>query len=95
MIAFKRSDEEGNEIIAVCNFRPEKHENYFIGVPKDGVYDEFFNSDDIRYGGTGVSNGHHIVPEPMKIHGCNQGVALTLPPMSVMYLRLVEEAEQS
>ena len=95
VIAFKRSDEEGNEIIAVCNFRPEKHENYFIGVPKDGVYDEFFNSDDIRYGGTGVSNGHHIVPEPMKIHGCNQGVALTLPPMSVMYLRLVEEAEQS
>ena len=95
VIAFKRSDEEGNEIIAGCNFRPEKHENYFIGVPKDGVYDEFFNSDDIRYGGTGVSNGHHIVPEPMKIHGCNQGVALTLPPMSVMYLRLVEEAEQS
>lgn len=95
VIAFKRSDEEGNEIIAVCNFRPEKHENYFIGVPRDGVYDEFFNSDDIRYGGTGVSNGHHIVPEPMKIHGCNQGVALTLPPMSVMYLRLVEEAEQS
>ena len=95
VIAFKRSDEDGNEIIAVCNFRPEKHENYFIGVPKDGVYDEFFNSDDIRYGGTGVSNGHHIVPEPMKIHGCNQGVALTLPPMSVMYLRLVEEAEQS
>ncbi len=95
VIAFKRSDEEGNEMIAVCNFRPEKHENYFIGVPKDGVYDEFFNSDDIRYGGTGVSNGHHIVPEPMKIHGCNQGVALTLPPMSVMYLRLVEEAEQS
>lgn len=95
VIAFKRSDEEGNEIIAVCNFRPEKHENYFIGVPKDGVYDEFFNSDDVRYGGTGVSNGHHIVPEPMKIHGCNQGVALTLPPMSVMYLRLAEDAEQS
>ena len=95
VIAFKRSDEEGNEIIAVCNFRPEKHENYFIGVPRDGVYDEFFNSDDVRYGGTGVSNGHHIVPEPMKIHGCNQGVALTLPPMSVMYLRLAEEAEQS
>ena len=95
VIAFKPSDEEGNEIIAVCNFRPEKHENYFIGVPKDGVYDEFFNSDDVRYGGTGVSNGHHIVPEPMKIHGCNQGVALTLPPMSVMYLRLAEEAEQS
>ena len=93
VIAFKRSDEEGNEIIAVCNFRPVKHEKYRIGVPIYGVYDEFFNSDDERFGGTGVSNGHHIVPEERKIHGYSQSLALTIPPMSVMYLKCVEKLE--
>ena len=91
VIAFKRSDEEGNEIIAVCNFRPVKHERYKIGVPAYGVYDEFFNSDDVRFGGTGVSNGHRLSTERMRIHGYNQGLVLTLPPMSVIYLKCVEQ----
>ena len=91
VIAFKRSDEEGNEIIAVCNFRPVKHERYKIGVPVYGVYDEIFNSDDERFGGTGVSNGHRIIPEQIRLHGYNQGLALTLPPMSVIYLKCIEK----
>ena len=91
VIAFKRSDEEGNEIIAVCNFRPVKHERYKIGVPVYGVYDEFFNSDDKRFGGTGVSNGHRIITEQIRLHGYNQGLALTLPPMSVIYLKCIEK----
>lgn len=94
VIAFKRSDQEGNEIIAVCNFRPVKHEDYCIGVPIYGVYDEFFNSDDERFGGTGVSNGHRIIPQKKRIHGCNQSLALTIPPMSVMYLKCVERLEK-
>ena len=93
VIAFKRTDEDGNEIIAVCNFRPVKHESYKIGVPQYGVYDEFFTSDAEEFGGTGVKNGHRIMPEKMKIHGCNQGLALTLPPMSVIYLKCVEKLD--
>lgn len=87
VIAFKRTDSEGNEIIAICNFQPVKHENYYIGVPKHALYDEVFTSDAEEYGGTGVSNGKNIEPEIMKIHGCNQGLALTLPPLSVIYLK--------
>jgi hypothetical protein len=30
----------------------------------------------------------------MKIHGCNQGLALTLPPMGVIYLKCIEELER-
>lgn len=91
VIAFKRIDEDGNEIIAVCNFRPVKHEQYHIGVPRYGVYDEVFNSDDERFGGIGVTNGHRIMTEYEKIHGCNQSLSLTLPPMGVIYLKCIEE----
>ena len=91
VIAFKRTDEEDNEIIAVCNFRPIKHEKYFIGVSKDVTYAEIFNSDDVAFGGSGVTNGQNIVPVPKKIHGCNQGLSLTLPPMCVIYLKAIAQ----
>lgn len=93
VIAFKRTDSEGNEIIAVCNFQPIKHEKYYIGVPKYGLYDEVFTSDAKEFGGTGVSNGKAIKPEVMKIHGCNQGLALTLAPLGVTYLKCTKELE--
>jgi 1,4-alpha-glucan branching enzyme len=94
VIAFKRTDDDENEIIAVCNFRPIEHKKYLIGVPRFGVYKEVFNSDLDRYGGSGVTNGKAIKTEPMKIHGCNQGLALTLPPMGVIYLKCIEELER-
>ncbi len=91
VIAFKRCDSDGNEIIAVCNFQPTKQENYIIGVPKYGVYDEVFNSDSEEFGGNGDCNGKGLKPEHMKIHGFNQGVSLTLPAMSVIYLKCVAD----
>ncbi len=93
VIAFKRTDSSGDEIIAVCNFQPTKHEKYYIGVPKYGIYDEVFSSDAEEFGGTGALNGKNIKPDVMKIHGCNQGLALTLPPMGVIYLKCTQELE--
>ncbi len=95
VIAFKRTDSNGDEIIAVCNFQPEKRDGYFIGVPKFGYYDEIFSSDNESYGGTGISNGKNIKPQEMKIHGYNQGLALTLPPLGVIYLKYSGELEVS
>lgn len=95
VIAFKRTDSDGNEIIAVCNFQPVKHDKYYIGVPKYGLYSEVFNSDANEYGGTGILNGSEIMPEMMKIHGCNQGLPLALPPLSVIYLKCTGELEPS
>ena len=32
IIAFRRIDEEGNDIVVLCNFAPVTRENYRIGV---------------------------------------------------------------
>ncbi len=93
VIAFKRTDKDGNDIIAVCNFCTSKLEDYNIGVPKYGLYDEIFSSDKFEYGGTGISNGSGIVPVVRKIHGCNQGLSLTLPPLGVIYLKCMQMIE--
>ncbi len=88
VIAFKRTDKNGDEIVSVCNFQPIRRDEYCIGVPKYGLYDEVFNSDEERFGGSGVVNGNNIKTEVMKIHGFDQG-----PPLSVIYLRCAKELE--
>ena len=60
VIAFKRTDKNGDEIVSVCNFQPIRRDEYCIGVPKYGLYDEVFNSDEERFGGSGVVNGNNI-----------------------------------
>lgn len=93
VIAFRRTDSDGNEIIAVCNFQPTVHENYMIGVPRFGEYEEIFNSDLTEFGGTGVSNTGTLTTVPMKIHGYKQGLSLTLPPLGVIYLKCTKKLE--
>ena len=93
VIAFKRTDKNGDEIVSVCNFQPIRRDEYCIGVPKYGLYDEVFNSDEERFGGSGVVNGNNIKTEVMKIHGFDQGLSLSLPPLSVIYLRCAKELE--
>ena len=93
VIAFRRTDSDGNEIIAVCNFQPTMHENYMIGVPHFGEYEEIFNSDLTEFGGTGVSNTGTLTTVPMKIHGYKQGLSLTLPPLGVIYLKCTRVSE--
>ena len=87
VIAFRRIDKSGREIIAVCNFVPVQREHYCIGVPFAGTYEEVFTTDAEEFGGNGITNGNAIktIDEPM--HGFEQCIPLTLPPLSVIYLK--------
>ena len=66
-------------------------ENYSIGVPFDGTYSEVFNTDAQEFGGSGITNGSAIVSEEVPMHGFEQSIMLTLPPMSVLYLKCVRK----
>ena len=46
VIAFRRIDDAGQELIVICNFVPVTRENYRIGLPFAGEYTCCFNSDD-------------------------------------------------
>ena len=89
VIAFRRIDKDGNNIIVVCNFQPMYRENYAIGVPEYGVYAEVFNSDDEQWGGTGKSNGTNIHAVEEEMHGLEQSIHINLPPMSALYIKCV------
>ena len=40
----------------VCNFTPVVRQNYRLGVPEGGWYQEVFNCDSTYYGGSNVGN---------------------------------------
>ena len=90
-ISFRRIDKKGNEIIVVCNFQPVLREHYRIGVPYAGTYSEVLNTEWSEFGGCGVSNGTAIVSDEIPMHGHEQSIELTLPPLSVMYFKCVRK----
>ena len=94
VIAFRRIDRRGRELIAVCNFTPVRRDGYRIGVPVYGVYEEVFTTDDTAYGGSGVGNGT-VRAQHLPLQGFEQSVELTLPPLSVQFLKLKRRLPQT
>ena len=93
VIAFLRRDAKGKMIMVVCNFNPIQRVDYQMGVPNPGTYKELLNSDDVKYGGGGVHNpAKRTRKKPM--HGFDQSIQLTLPPLSTVYLAVPEAKAQ-
>ena len=89
VIAFRRIDSKGDEIIAVCNFVPVQREIYKIGVPKRGSYEVLLNTDDEKFGGKGRGSKGRLRSKKDKLHGFENSITLDLPPLSVLYLKNV------
>jgi 1,4-alpha-glucan branching enzyme len=89
-IAFVRHGADPRDVlIAVCNFTPVVRYGYRIGVPAADEYEEVFNSDSSRYGGSNAGNLGRVQVEAVPCHGREQSMAITLPPLAVVYFRPV------
>lgn len=86
VIAFRRIDDSGDEIIAVCNFVPVERRDYRIGVPYKGKYKLMFNTDAEEFGGSGITE-KTFKTENEGMHGHDQSISMTLAPLSVIYLK--------
>ncbi|MEA4835709.1 MAG: 1,4-alpha-glucan branching protein GlgB [Anaeromusa sp.] len=96
VISFLRRDRQGGTVLVVCNFTPVVHEGYRIGVPAPGEYHEVFNTDAGCFGGSGQGNGV-LRSEPIPWHSQECSLALRLPPLATVYLRLhtVKEEQET
>jgi 1,4-alpha-glucan branching enzyme len=83
----RRGDAEEDLAIVVCNFTPVVRHDYRIGVPEAAAYEEVLNTDDARYGGSGVGNGGRITTERVQAHGREHSLSLTLPPLATIILK--------
>lgn len=88
---YRRSKEEQEETIVICNFTPHVLSDYRIGVDTPGNYGEVFNSDASEFGGSGVKNESALRSEPIPWHGRKQSLAVILPPLAILYLKKVKK----
>lgn len=88
VIAFRRIDKNGKEIIAVCNFTPVERPDYKIGVPRAGSYKVLLNSDSEEFGGSGKGTTGSVRSRKVPMHGLDNSITLSLPGLSVLYLNV-------
>ena len=84
VVAFRRVDRQGRDIVVVCNFCPVLREGYQMGVPKPYWYEPVLTSSDPKFGGDGVmpTVAKGIKGDWGQFHYTAE---FTIPPLSVTY----------
>jgi len=93
MIFLRKGLDYKEDVIAICNFAPTVHDNYRIGVPHEGIWYEIANSDDEKYGGSGILNDQRI-SDKNGCHGRPYSIELRLPPLGFVLLRWATTKEE-
>ena len=83
----RRGRDHSKELIFICNFTPETHFEFRVGVPVAGTYEEIFNSDDEKYGGSGIINRSPLTSQRIPWNNRQSSIELKVPPLAVTILR--------
>lgn len=95
VIAFKRTDLSGNELIVVCNFRPITYESYKIGVPYNGEYKVVLNTDNANFGGWQIFDNNTYTSANNPMHGFDYSIDLQLPALATLYLSVSKQEDNN
>jgi 1,4-alpha-glucan branching enzyme len=83
----RRSSENRSCVLVVANFAPVVRRNYRCGVPFGGNWAEVLNTNAEVFGGSGEGNFGSTEAFPVPLHGYMFSITLTVPALSVLYLR--------
>ena len=88
IISFVRKGADPKEdLVVLINFDVTPREDFRLGVPEWGVYEELFNTDNERFGGSGVINTGKIKCQDEPWNGREQSVVVRIPPLGGMILK--------
>jgi 1,4-alpha-glucan branching enzyme len=86
VFSFVRSS-PGGPVVCITNFAAIPHDNYRIGLPTAGTWEEILNTDADVYGGSGVGNLGAVEALAEPSHGRPASTTLRLPPLGTLWLR--------
>lgn len=83
----RRGDDPKEDLVILINFDVNAREDFRMGVPEWGVYEEVFNTDNERFGGSGVINTGKIKCQDELWNGREQSIVVRVPPLAGMVLK--------
>ena len=78
-------NDRSKPVLIICNMTPVVRENYRVGVSTKGKWSELLNSDDLKYGGSGILNDSQLTLDE-GMHGKPYSIGLKLPPLGAVFL---------
>ncbi len=91
VIAFRRMNKKGDDIITVFNWTPNRFESYKIGVPQNGKYKVVFDTSLLKYGGNKPRLAGTYKAKKGAMHGFDNYIDIKLNGLSAIYLKRVED----
>ncbi len=96
VVSFIRRAKDSQEfVLVVCNFTPQPHSHYRVGVPEPGFYTELINSDARKYWGSNMGNLGGKWTEEWSYHNRPYSLDLCLPPLATLVFKLDREKTQA
>lgn len=83
----RKTEEEKDTLVIVCNFTPVVRRGYKIGVPHAGNWKEVLNSTDEAYAGYGMDSNGTVEALEETQHGRPYCIELDLPALSIMVFK--------
>jgi len=91
MIAFlRKGDSEHKPQLVVCNFTPLVRDTFNVGIPFDGKWKEVLNSDDEKYGGSGIKNEGALARNDFGWHGKKYSLTIKIPPLATVIFERID-----
>ena len=90
IISFLRKSKSGDMLLVVCNFADLAYEKYDIGVPFAGKYKELLNSDDEKYGGTGIINKRVKASKEVARDFRDNSIKVNIPPLGICIFNCIK-----
>ncbi|MFF2298638.1 1,4-alpha-glucan branching enzyme [Arthrobacter sp. NPDC058127] len=89
VLTFIRWDHDGKPLVCAVNFSGGPHQDYVLGVPSAGAWQEVLNTDAEVYGGSGVINSGELLATAPGAEGLPAALTVTLPPLGASWFTLV------
>lgn len=88
VLSFIRRSKKGEDLICVFNMTPVERQNFTIGVPNFGIYEEIWNTELVEFGGVWIAHNPNTKTKKEMWKDYKQTLSFTLPAMGASIWRI-------
>ncbi len=84
VLAFVRKGKNSkDDLFVLCNMTPVVLNDYRVGLPHEGPWQEILCSDALEFGGSGVVNTNEVLADKLSFHNQMHSAEFTLAPLAI------------